>query len=364
MRIEVIRILRQAYQEYGNSVFCDNKRLEAYLTDLLVEYPVERKRICLAIEENVVSRIIEEFTTTHFYKPSFYVNTLQNTYGLSLNYASDLVDMLYNVITGSGSDEEIDGLVALRSIYGITYKDAYEHIKNFSSNYNISVDYLLAAYFYHCGYGTDKNLKIALKLYEHVISSNSNEELFSDSQKLIIPWAKNNLALILKENSVKHAITLLEESLNEGVAIAAYNLAKIYRKEALKVDQFGLKISLLKSADDALSNVLMNRVTTIDGKEVTALKNDYIKCAELAYKNSLNIYSAKSIEAFVVLKKIYGPHISLQNVSEQKYFIADEYLPSVDSIPITELDKQLETCKEYCEEYKQKSITYAKLARR
>lgn len=361
MRIEVIRILRQAYRDYGNSIFCDNKRLEAYLTDLLAEYPLERKRICLAIEENVVSRIIEEFTTTHYYKPSFYVNILQNTYGLNLDYASELVNTLYDVITGSDSEEEIEGIVSLRNVYGINYRDAYEHIKNFSINDSTAVECLLTAYFYHCGYGIEKDLKVATGLYEYVITNKFTEGLFSDSQKLIIPWAKNNLGLIVKERDIERAILLFEESLDFGVTIAAYNLALIYRSEALKVNKIGTRVSLLKLADEALCRALGYKNVEIDGQEVSALKIDYIKCAELAYKNSLNIYSIKSVEAFAILKKMYGMSISLDNVIETKYFVADEYLPVIDAVSVIQSDKQLEECREACECYKLRSVNYANL---
>lgn len=370
MEVKIKEILRNAYIEYGDAVFGDSCRLNAYIADLLVDYPTEQKRLTIIVKENIVSKVVAEknFEASKFY---FYSEMMSDIYGMKKEIAHEMLGYIFYALTGeeyemrpgSRIDEEIEGIISLRKIFGFTDEDAYDYYtKDFSADLNpIDSDYLMVAYMYHCGCGIEKNIRIAMKLYENIITNHYKGGVLSDCQKLIIPWAKNNLGLILKEKNIKYAITLFEEAINSGVAIAAYNLAKIYREEALKSEKFEMKISLLKSADEVLHNALMNKMTTVDGEEKEALKCDYNKCAELAYKNSLNLYSAKSIEAFALLKNLYGNHILLQNVIEEKYFIIDDYLPQTESISITQWDRQLEICKACCEEYKQKSILYTKL---
>ena len=97
MEITAKKIFRQAYEQYGNDVFLDGNRLKAFLSDLLAEYPAERKRISIAINENIVEYAINDGNCG---RANVYIDMLQSTYGFSNDIASDVVEAIYYAIYG------------------------------------------------------------------------------------------------------------------------------------------------------------------------------------------------------------------------------------------------------------------------
>lgn len=97
MEVAVKNILKQAYAQYGNVVFLDDNRLKAFLSDLLAEYPVERKRISIAINENIIESAINDGDSR---RANIYIDMLQSTYGLPDDVAFDVVETIYYAIYG------------------------------------------------------------------------------------------------------------------------------------------------------------------------------------------------------------------------------------------------------------------------
>lgn len=98
MNSDVAKILKQAYSEYGNRVFMDKNKLVAYMTDLLVDYPQERKRLCLGVYENVVTQLIAESQTDDLSKYNIFIGTLINTYSITEETAFEIVDTFCDVL--------------------------------------------------------------------------------------------------------------------------------------------------------------------------------------------------------------------------------------------------------------------------
>lgn len=57
---EVSDILRNLFLQYGKELFLNNQRFKAALADVLPHYPKEKRLIELAVDENIVKRIVEE----------------------------------------------------------------------------------------------------------------------------------------------------------------------------------------------------------------------------------------------------------------------------------------------------------------
>ena len=90
MNDKVQQILNQTYQKHGATLFLDNERLKAVLSDLLFDYEVEKKRLYLVINENIVKSMLEDKDGR---KPgSLYITMLHDTYNLPVETAKDIVN--------------------------------------------------------------------------------------------------------------------------------------------------------------------------------------------------------------------------------------------------------------------------------
>ena len=105
MRTEVLEILQKAYSEFGNDIFGDNIRLNSCLKDLLFDYPTERKKISIAVNENLVSRIVKERNPDRF---SVYVDVLKTTYDFPIETSKDIISSIYYAINVDLPHEAID----------------------------------------------------------------------------------------------------------------------------------------------------------------------------------------------------------------------------------------------------------------
>ena len=94
MRNEVLNILRQTYTEQGRDLFADNYRLISYINDLLVDYPQERKQLCLAVRENIVKKILDEVSADDLSRCSTIVGFLVDVYSMSDEMATDIVNAI------------------------------------------------------------------------------------------------------------------------------------------------------------------------------------------------------------------------------------------------------------------------------
>ena len=86
MEVKIKQILRQAYIDYGDEVFGDSYKLNAYISDLLAEFPSEQKRLAVIIKENIVSKVVAEksFEISRFI---VYTEMLSDTYGMQKKIA-------------------------------------------------------------------------------------------------------------------------------------------------------------------------------------------------------------------------------------------------------------------------------------
>ncbi len=95
---EILEILRKTYEVNGDALFADNVILKAYLTDLLVGYPAEKKRLILAVNENLVRKLIENKADSA--KCALYSMILVDTYALPEEVAEEIIDVFYYAING------------------------------------------------------------------------------------------------------------------------------------------------------------------------------------------------------------------------------------------------------------------------
>lgn len=100
MQEEVVKRLRNLYLEYGDNLFVDNMRLNAFLEDILFDYPVEKKRLNIVIKENIVNSLIYERENSLLPKAYMYINLMQDVYGMSEEMAYELINAIYFAIYG------------------------------------------------------------------------------------------------------------------------------------------------------------------------------------------------------------------------------------------------------------------------
>ncbi len=98
MDSEILNILSKAYKQYGREVFCNPSKLNVYLRDLLAEYPVERRRMSVAVSEGLVKKMIEAADRNEFFNQYLYVDVLHSSYGMDKILAEEVVNIFSTVI--------------------------------------------------------------------------------------------------------------------------------------------------------------------------------------------------------------------------------------------------------------------------
>lgn len=92
-------ILRQAYIENGESVFLNSDKLKGVLADKLYNYPIEKKRLYLAINENIVYKLFTESDETRY---KAYARILTDTYAFPYNIACEIIEVFAYAKDGRG----------------------------------------------------------------------------------------------------------------------------------------------------------------------------------------------------------------------------------------------------------------------
>lgn len=89
------------YDEYGAELFCNSGKLNAYMHDLLAEFPNERRRMSVAVSEGLVKKMIEAATRKETFNQYLYIDVLHNSYGMDKCLAEDVVNVFASVIFDS-----------------------------------------------------------------------------------------------------------------------------------------------------------------------------------------------------------------------------------------------------------------------
>lgn len=95
MHREIVSILKNTYIQYGKDILSDKKKLEAYFSDLLVQYPREKRLLTIAAREDIFLHIFNDVEMNSFDKKSMYINVISSLYGVESKVASDVVEIIY-----------------------------------------------------------------------------------------------------------------------------------------------------------------------------------------------------------------------------------------------------------------------------
>ncbi len=246
MKREVLAILRKTYLDYGKEVFCDRNRLNAFLGDLLYEYPHERKKISLAINENMAYKIITEVTAENPFRINVFIEELVECYELPRNVATDIINTLCYSITGkkymSKTIEKI-----LKELYyspdEAVEKEYADEIYLAAQEGNADAQYRVGNWF-ETGKIVEKNMFMAKEWYTKAAENKHC-------------WAIHNLGRFCEiEENETDALKYYRTSLNFGEIQSAYNIALYYKNKAKnkepheKVECYTLAIKYLKKGTD------------------------------------------------------------------------------------------------------------------
>lgn len=99
-------ILRNTYLEHGDAVFCDKIKLAAVLSDVLYSFPKERKRIMLAVNENIPKKIINDASIDEN-RASYYIDLLSDIYNLPTENSQEIIGVIYYVLYGVDSINDV-----------------------------------------------------------------------------------------------------------------------------------------------------------------------------------------------------------------------------------------------------------------
>lgn len=235
MNKDIYRIMRDAYKEYGDEVFLDNKRLHAYLQDLLAAYPAELKRITLAINENIFSKVITELNEDNKSRLNLYSAILIDNYSMQTTVAEEIVDLIYATVygeTSSSSPSSVDGetkfknelvnqLIAIGDLMftkGLL-EEAYSQYLETAKNNNSAAAQWRVAECLNNGWGAVIDEKLAMKFY-----SMSAEQGYPMAQHFV---ATNTSPI---EDEIKHFKTIERLALQYELPAAYCTLGELYAK--------------------------------------------------------------------------------------------------------------------------------------
>ena len=252
---EIYRIMQDAYKEYGNEVFLDNRRLHAYLQDLLAAYPTELKRITLAINENIFSKVIIELTEDNKSRLNLYSAILVDNYSIQPEVAEEIVNLIYYTVFGETSkstsfttdkdearfkNELVNQLISMGDLMfakGLL-KEAYSQYLEIAKNNNSAAAQWRVAECLKHGWGIK-------------IDKNKSMDYYLQSAEQGYPMAEHYMASNTpKEDVEKHFQTLERLARDCDLPAAYYTLSKLYAEGVGCKKDFEKSIELIKIAAD------------------------------------------------------------------------------------------------------------------
>lgn len=115
MQTEVISILKKTYLQYGTDIISDKKKLEAYFSDLLANYPREKRLLTIAAREDIFCHVLQDIGVKNYAKKGMYANIISSLYGIEEKVAVDVVEMIYLALLDEVELSEQDDSVAEES---------------------------------------------------------------------------------------------------------------------------------------------------------------------------------------------------------------------------------------------------------
>lgn len=143
---KVREILKNAFTKYGKDVFGDSRRLVAYLDDWLYEYPVEKKRIALAVNDGIIEKLLFLGENISLENVNSIKYELKNVYKMQDDIADEIISICLYVILDIDEIGELsdDKSYKISCNNGMLYAKEYEiehttitRSNTISSNVNI-----------------------------------------------------------------------------------------------------------------------------------------------------------------------------------------------------------------------------------
>lgn len=237
METKIKQILRQAYIDYGDEVFGDSYKLNAYISDLLADFPSEQKKLAVIVKENIISKVVSEknFEINRFL---VYIDILSDTYGMQKTIASKLLGYIFYALTGENYEghvvedeilnteteiQQSDLSMSIEKVLDELYKNYnfdleeryFQKINDVAQRGNPDAQFRIGRCF-DKGYHIKENKEEAKKWYTLAAEQGSSS-------------SKVNLGdIYYEEGNVASAMKYFEEALDDDVIIGGHNLGLAY----------------------------------------------------------------------------------------------------------------------------------------
>lgn len=119
-KMEIKKILREAYLEYGDTVFLNNQRLISCMKDLLSAYPSDFKKLSLLANESIAYKIINEISECNLERCAIFISDIVENYSMDIKVATKYVN--YFVYATKGKEYQQDDKNELSSKNDTTVK--------------------------------------------------------------------------------------------------------------------------------------------------------------------------------------------------------------------------------------------------
>lgn len=195
---KVKSVLRDGYLKYGSDLFLDQRRLSSFMDDILFEYPNEKKRLKLAVNDNIVLKLIHDVDVEHINKARLYIKSLIDSYFIPEELAQEIVYTFIYAIYGI--DESVlkksssECLIDTKDVYEELTKqqiasaddmfekglkeDAFKQYLNIAENNKVPAAMWRAAKCLHHGWGVVKNEDKAKQFFIEACQNNYSDAIY------------------------------------------------------------------------------------------------------------------------------------------------------------------------------------------
>lgn len=268
--------LREMYLEFGDDLFLDSRRLCAIMCDVFAEYSIERKKLTIVINENLVNQIVQDSKSRQIARGFLYAESLQKTYDIPKQTALELIDTFVYAVMGEHIIEKTMDELCDELQEGTFEGNLNKYIPRMveeAGKGNDKVQFQLGK-LYDYGTVVKQDLSTACKWYESA-ARNGNS------------WAANNLGVIYEKNlhDMDKAKYYYELAAQGNEICAIFNLGRLYEYEST----FSERIGNLKKAETIFGKVI-DIDCVFDDKRSSQLdiKNKF-ECLEKAVIDGIKI---------------------------------------------------------------------------
>lgn len=229
MNNEIIKRLCDVYDSYGSSLFEDAQKFKGLLADILYDFPKERKRLNLLIEENVVKEILKP--GIDILRLNFLAQTLNNDIGIDIDMAIKMVfsvayvvyrkdDYLTYLSTSNVDQEEMNKIVAeIESLIDEDEKKAFSLALEYAEK-GYSRCMTILGTMYRDGWGVNVDIN---KGYDYILRA-ANQNDANAYFELATFYETGEVV----DKDIDKAIEMLKKSADLGLEDAYFRLGAIY----------------------------------------------------------------------------------------------------------------------------------------